>query len=293
MKSAFVAIVGRPSCGKSTFLNHVCGNKVSIVSPVPQTTRNKVRGIYNAPKGRSQLVFIDTPGFHSSDKRFNQHLKNVVLSSLEETELTLYIIDSTRKIGEEEKAIFDLIAKSKKPTVIGVNKTDIHGNVKDSILAEIGGLFEKENIFEISAKSGQGIPDLLSRLETLAPEGDQMYPEEFYTDQSPDFRIAEIIREKAMNHTREEVPHSIYVEIEDMEIIEEGRVLWVRGFIYVERESQKGILVGKNGGMIKTILDEARTDLDSLFPYEIMLDIRVKVKPGWRNDDKLVERMLE
>ncbi len=293
MKSAFVSIVGRPSSGKSTLLNRICDNKVAIVSPVPQTTRNKVRGIYNSPESDCQLVFIDTPGYHESEKSFNKRLVQVVLSTMEECDLVLSITDVSRKIGAEDRALLALVKKSAKPAISALNKIDVRRNYMDDALAILGETLPGVPAFPISAIKGDGVNDLILGLKGLAPEGERMYPEEFYTDQLPGFRIAEIVREKAMLNTREEVPHSLYVDIEDLEMIEDGNVLWARGFIYVERESQKGILVGKNGDLIKKILREAKADLDPLFPYEIELDIRVKVKPNWRNDEKLVRRMLE
>jgi GTP-binding protein Era len=293
MKAAFVSIVGRPSSGKSTLLNRICDKKVAIVSPVPQTTRNKVRGIYNSPDGASQLVFIDTPGYHESEKSFNKHLIKVVLSTMDECDLVLSLTDASRKIGAEDEALLSLVKRSGKPVIAAINKIDAGKNFEDEAMERISAVLPKAKVFRISALKGDGVSELLLGLSEASPEGERMYPEEFYTDQPPDFRIAEIIREKAMNNTREEVPHSIYVEIEDLEMIEEGNVLWARGFIYVERESQKGILVGKNGDMIRRILSEAQADLDPLFPYEIELDIRVKVKPNWRNDEKLVRKMLE
>jgi GTPase len=295
MKSAFVAIVGRPSSGKSTLLNRICGNKVAIVSAVPQTTRNKIRGIFNSEGHTCQLVFIDTPGYHMSDKSFNKQLASVVLSAIDECDMVLYISDVTRQIGDEERAVLDIVSHCGKPTAVALNKIDARKNMADQIESVILAAMPGANMYRISALKGDGVDGLLAKLEELAPVGDMMYPEEFYSDQPPDFRIAEIIREKAINNTREEVPHSLYVEIEDMEMMGEGedQAVWVRGFIYVERESQKGILVGKNGDLIKKILREAQEDIDPLFPYRIDLDIRVKVKPHWKNDEKLVRRILD
>lgn len=290
MKAAFVGLIGRPSSGKSTFLNQVCGNKVSIISSVPQTTRNRIRGIFNSEEG--QLVFIDTPGFHLSEKELNLHLKDLVVNTLKRVEIILYLVDITRAPGEEEWNLMELLSDFKEILVIGLNKIDLNTMAMNQVKAEILNNFENPRIYPISALTGDGIPPLIQEIFALSPEGEKMYPEEYYTDQTPEFRISEIIREKAIHHTHSEVPHSIYVDISDLEMRNENRLLWVRGFIYVERESQKGILVGKNGGNIKSIVREAEEELSRLFPYSLKLDIRVKVKHKWRKDRSLLKKLI-
>jgi GTP-binding protein Era len=290
VKAAFVGLIGRPSCGKSTLINHVCGHKISIISPVPQTTRNRVRGIYNA--GPGQLVFVDTPGFHLSEKRINLHLKELATRTLPEVDLVLYLIDVTRPPGDEERALIDLLRRFEERLVIGLNKIDLGDAHVPEIRSELSAALRQPALHPISALSGEGVDGLLQELWERAPEGQRMYPEDFYTDQSPEFRIAEIIREKAILQTRQEVPHSLFVDISDMEMQEGDRLLWVRGFIYVERESQKGIVVGKGGERIKTIVREAEQDCGRLFPYRVQLDIRVKTKPKWRKDDRLLKKII-
>jgi len=289
MKAAFVGIVGRPSSGKSTLLNQMCGNKVSIVSPVPQTTRNSVRGIYNGDQG--QLVFVDTPGFHLSDKKFNLHLRNLVLKTVAEADLVLYLVDVSRAPGDEERALRERLAEHRPKLVAGLNKVDFQPNYLQSIQAEIRSWWEAPRLYPLSALNGEGVPALLEELFRLAPEGERLYPEEYYTDQSPEFRIKEIIREKAILQTYGEVPHALFVGLEDLEMKGED-LLWVRGFLYVERESQKGILVGRNGDRIRGIVLAAQEELDRIFPYRVQLDIRVKVKPKWRSDSKLLEKLI-
>jgi len=291
MKSAFVAIIGRPSAGKSTLLNALCGEKVSITADVPQTTRNKIRGILTTEEG--QLIFIDTPGFHHSERKFNQYLKDVVYSSLEEADMVLYVVDATRPPGKEEKEIIELLNKQKeKPVLLAVNKIDKKGDY----LTEIKGLLavnvHPDALMETSALEGTGVKELKDRLFTLAPEGELMYPEEFYTDQEPEFRIAEIIREKAISQISQELPHALYVEIADMEMKEEGKELWVRAFLTVESESQVGILVGKNAKRIKWIRIASLKEFRKIFPYKVRLDLRVKVNPKWRRKDYLLKGML-
>lgn len=290
MKAAFVGLVGRPSAGKSTLLNRLCGHKISIISPVPQTTRNRVRGICNAADG--QLVFIDTPGFHLSERKMNLHLTELVSRTLEEAELVLYLVDSTRPAGEEERALIGLLAPHAEATVVALNKADLPTARIDEARRALGGVFPSERILAVSALSGAGVPELLAALWRLAPEGERMYPEDYYTDQSPEFRIAEIIREKAIQQTREELPHCLYVELADLEQRDEEGVIWARGFIFVERESQKGILVGRGGERIKTIVQQAQEELAGLFPFPVRLDLRVKTRPKWRSDERLLRRLI-
>lgn len=293
-KTAVVSIIGRPSAGKSTFLNTASGEKVSIVSPVPQTTRNAVRGIVNTSYG--QLVFIDTPGYHNSDKKFNLKLRAIAEDNLRDSDLILYLIDGSRIPGEEEETIADLISAFKDKTVIGINKIDLPeakpAQVKLFLERTITG-FPKERIIEISAEKDTNINELLLQLYNLAPEAEALYPEEYYTDQEVDFRIAEIIREKAMNSLRDELPHAIYVEISDMEWRKNGKELWVRAFLVVERDSQKGMVIGKGASMIKYIRVESIKALRKIFDYRVDLDLQVKVNKNWRQKDPVLVKLLK
>ena len=298
MKSAFVSIIGRPSAGKSTLLNKICGEKVSIVSPIPQTTRNKIRGIITRDAG--QLIFIDTPGYHNSDKKFNNYLKELAGSAVEESDLILYVMDTTRAPGNEEAELLDLLKDASGKTLVLLNKTDLHdcdvNRTVDFIDEKLPGVFKPDSLFPISAENGKGIDAVLSRLFEKAPEGDLMYPQDYYTDQQPEFRVMEIIREKAIASSRQELPHSIYVEIADMEMkyAEDGspKKLWVRAFLVAERESQKGILVGRGGENIKDIRGASQRELNEIFPYRVQLDLRVKVNQKWRRNDGLLRKML-
>ncbi len=288
MKSAFISLVGRPSSGKSTLVNRLCGNKVSIVSTVPQTTRNKIRGIVTREEG--QLVFIDTPGFHRSEKKFNLYMRDLVVTSLEEVDMVLYLLDLTRPVGDEERDLMRLLRSFRGQVVVALNKSDQEQSHEKEIAESLSELGFERPYHVISALSGLGVEDLLSRLFALAPEGEALYPEEFYTDQEPEFRIAEVIREKAILQTRQEVPHSLFVEVADSE--SHGDTLWIRAFLHVERESQKGILVGKGGSKIKSIRIEAEQELREIFPYRVELDLRVKVTPKWRRRDQLLRRLV-
>ncbi|MDR2607084.1 MAG: GTPase Era [Treponema sp.] len=295
-KAAFVTIIGRPSAGKSTLLNRFCGEKVAIVSPVPQTTRNAVRGIVNREQG--QLVFIDTPGRHASEKKFNKKLMEVGERSIEEADLVLYTLDASRMPAEEEEAVVSLVAPLRAKTVFVLNKIDSPRADPQALLnflSEKIGPVEEERIFKISALKNEGVESLLDCLFSLAPEGDPFYPEDFYTDQEVSFRIAEIIREKAIRHLRQEIPHSIYVDVADAELKtlpEGGQKLWVRAFIVTERESQKGMVVGKGGAMIKQIRLEALKDLKRIFDWKLELDLRVKTAHDWRHNDATLRRLI-
>lgn len=293
-KTAIVAIVGRPSSGKSTFLNTASGEKVSIVSPVPQTTRNAVRGIVNTSYG--QLIFIDTPGYHNSDKKLNLKLKAVAEEQLGDADLILYLIDSTRSPGEEESLIADLISAFKDKTVIGINKIDLPESKPKAVRKFLEKYFQtlpQERIIEISAEKDTNINDILLQLYNLAPEAKSLYPEEFYTDQEVDFRIAEIIREKAMNSMYAEIPHSLYVEISDMEWRKQGKELWVRAFLVVEKESQKGMVIGKGASMIKHIRVESIKQIRRIFDYRVDLDLQVKVNKNWRQKDIVLQKLIK
>lgn len=290
MKASFIALVGRPSTGKSTFINQVCGEKISIVSSHPQTTRNRVRGIYNCKEG--QLVFVDTPGFYQSEQRFNLHLKGLLLSTLQDVDQALYLLDVSRRPGDEERELLELLAGFKGPLIIALNKIDIKKNYRDDYLELIKNKLKQVPIHEISALTGSGVEALAAVILLTAPNGEPFYPLDYYTDQDPAFRISEVVREKVINLTRQEIPHQIYVEVADMEMHNQGTQLWARIFICVERDSQKGIVVGKKGELIRDVVRQATEELNSLFPYQVKLDVRVKVRPKWRKNEQLLKKLI-
>jgi GTPase len=259
---------------------------------VPQTTRNKVRGVYTAADGKGQLVFIDTPGYNISNKKFNNFLKDQAVTAVEESDLLLYLVDVTRARGEEENALLALVKASGKKKLAVLNKADVKPNLKAEITAVLAQELPGVETVDISALTGAGVPQLLDRLFDFSEEGDQFYPDDIYTDQLPEFRIREIIREKAILRTYQEVPHALYVHIEDMEMRQDGALLWVRGFLFVEKESQKGILIGRGGEKIKQILSEALAELEAIFPYKLFLDFRVKVDAHWKSNEFLLKKMF-
>lgn len=334
VRSGFAILIGRPSAGKSSLINALCGHKVSIVSPSPQTTRNTIRGILNDQRG--QVIFLDTPGLHRSDKKMNLRMRDVVVGSITEAEVAVYLIDATRATGEEEREIAALVRDRALPTVIAVTKCDeraarpesirrfvVEEGLADRTVISLGGLGR-----DVSESSGSGSGDggrsgigagssdggrsvdgrrgrrdeppfdpapglrqLTAAVFDLLPEAPPWYPDEYYTDQEPHFRIAEIIREQAILRTREEVPHALYVEVADLE--QKPKALWARTFIYVERDSQQGILVGKRGATITAIRREAERELNAIFPQPVRLTIQVKVRPRWRRNDELLQRLIQ
>ena len=292
-KTALVTIIGRPSAGKSTFLNTAAGEPVSIVSAMPQTTRNAIRGIVNTSLG--QLVFVDTPGYHDSEKKMNLKMRTIVTDQLADSDLILYIIDTTRNCAEEERLIAQLLENHQDKIVIALNKIDekvsLKEHVRKFIKANLPSVPENR-ILEISAKNDVGINEVLKALYDMAKVGPHLYSEEFYTDQEVDFRIAEVIREQAINRLDQEVPHAVYVQIADMEMRTPTK-MWCRAFLCVEKESQKGILIGKGAQMIKTIRVESIKALRKIFDYKIELDLQVKVDKNWRQRDATLNKLVK
>ncbi|MBQ1710014.1 MAG: GTPase Era [Treponema sp.] len=293
LRTGVVTIIGRPSAGKSTFLNTACQEDVSIVSPIPQTTRNAIKGIVNTSFG--QLIFIDTPGYHDSDKKLNLKLRNVTENQIDGVDGVLYIIDSTRATGEEEIHTANLIKNLQDKTVIAINKTDLPTSKPLPIrqfIAENLPQIPAERIFEISAEKDIGINDVLKALYSITPEGQPIYDEELATDQDLTFRVCEVIRGEAINRLQDEIPHALYVEVADVEHRNEGKKLWIRAFLCVERDSQKGIVIGKGASKIKEIRMAAIKKLSQIYIQKIDLDLQVKVDKNWRQRDYTLNRLI-
>lgn len=293
LRTGVVTIIGRPSAGKSTFLNTACQEDVSIVSPIPQTTRNAIKGIVNTSFG--QLIFIDTPGYHDSDKKINLKLRNVTENQIDGVDGVLYIIDSTRATGEEEIHTANLIKNLQDKTVIAINKTDLPASKPLPIrqfIAENLPQIPAERIFEISAEKDIGINGVLKALYSITPEGQPIYDEELATDQDLSFRVCEVIRGEAINRLQDEIPHALYVEVADVEHRNEGKKLWIRAFLCVERDSQKGIVIGKGASKIKEIRMAAIKKLSQIYIQKIDLDLQVKVDKNWRQRDYTLNRLI-
>lgn len=292
-KTALVAILGRPSAGKSTFINTACQEPVSIVSPIPQTTRNAIRGIVNTSYG--QLVFVDTPGYHDSEKKLNLRLKAVTEDVLAGADCLLYILDTTREPGDEEKMNAELALKYADNLVIALNKTDAHDSMV-SRCKEFISLYlpqiPQDRILEMSAKKDEGINEVLKAIYAVSPVAPALYTEDMYTDQDIAFRISEIIRGEAINRLSQEIPHCLYVSVADIENRGTNGKLWVRAFLCVERESQKGIVIGKGAFMIKEIRMASMKKIREIFPFKIDLDLQVKVDKNWRQHDNVLTRLI-
>ena len=292
-KTALVSIVGRPSAGKSTFLNTATQETVSIVSAVPQTTRNAIRGIVNTSMG--QLVFVDTPGLHLSEKKFNLKLTAIAEENIKDSDEILYVLDSTRDHTDEEEMIAKLVAPFTKKLVVAINKIEaplakpensrafVHRTLPD---------LPDSRIVEMSAKEDKGVNDVLTALYDMAEEAPHLYPEEYYTDQEVGFRIAEIIRGEAINRLEQELPHAIYVNIKHMEMAK-ANLLKVRAEICVERDSQKGIVIGKGAQMIKTIRVESIKTARKIFPYRVDIELNVAVDKNWRQKDHVLNKLVK
>ena len=293
LKTAVVTIVGRPSAGKSTFLNTACQEPVSIVSPIPQTTRNAIKGIVNTSLG--QLIFIDTPGYHDSEKKLNLRLRSITESQLEDMEAVLYIIDATRDPGEEEQHTAALLEKLQDKVVVAINKIDLPAAKPEKVRAFVSASLPAvpaSRIFEMSAEKDQGINEVLRGLYELAPVAAPIYDEETYTDQDLTFRVQEVIRGEAINRLEQEIPHAVYVSVADVERRNDGKKLWIRAFLCVERDSQKGIVIGKGASKIKEIRAAALKKLNQIYIQKVELDLQVKVDKNWRQKDNTINRLM-
>jgi GTPase len=291
-KSGFVTVLGRPNVGKSTLVNRLVGTKVSITSPRPQTTRGPIRGVRNGPD--YQAIFVDTPGSQKPRDTLRSRMQQQVLDSLSESDVVLVLFDAqgTKKgLGTGDRYVARLVAESRTPAIACINKVDIlrHPSEAFPIVEEISALAEYEDTFLLSAKEGLNVEPLMETVVGLLPPGPRYFPEGIVTDYPESLILAEYIREKALNALREEVPHAIAVEIDEVE--RKDNVTVVYAIIHVERASQRMIVLGKNGKIIKQIGTEARRDVERLLGTRIYLDLKVKVTPGWRNDPRFLERL--
>ena len=274
----YIALIWRPNAGKSTFLNTLLKEKVSIVSSVPQTTRKKVLWIYNDPD--SQIIFFDTPWIHQSQKQFNQSINSVSMSTFADAQVILYFIDLSREKWDEETYIESLLQTVSTPIIKVYTKSDLPPRIK----------WDWEGSFTISSLQNQGLEELLQAIKKYLPLEYPLYPDEFYTTQDLSFRISEIVREKVFLSTSEELPHSIYVSVEEVE--ETEKMYRIIAYIIAETESQKYILIGKQGSLLTKIGKEARIDLERILDKKVFLALRIKVQKNWRKDEKLVKDIL-
>jgi GTP-binding protein Era len=284
LKSGFVAVAGRPNVGKSTLVNALAGGKVAIVSDKPQTTRRRIFGIANGDD--YQLVLADLPGFQRPRDALTEHMQRTVDAAFEDVDAVLFVLDARDRIGAGDRFIAQRVFALGVPVVIALNKVDRlkPGHVATQ-MATASRLGDFHALHPVSAKTGDGVEELRAELVRLLPEGPQYFPPEQRTDLSVEEQIAELVREKAIQMTRDEVPHSITAEVDEVE----ERV--VRVSLYVETESQKQILVGKGGSMVREIGTRARPEIEALLGHSVFLDVHVKVRPKWRRDERMLERL--
>jgi GTPase len=284
MKSGLVAVAGRPNVGKSTLVNALCGEKVAITSTVPNTTRRRVFGVANGPD--YQLVLVDLPGFQRPLDTLTERMQATVDSSIEDVDAVLLVVDARERIGTGDRFVGRRVFELGKPVIIAVNKVDrLKGSHVLSQMQVASKLGDFHALHPVSAKTKDGIDELREDLVSLLPEGPAYFPPEHRTDLTVEERVAEVIREKALQLTREEVPHAVMVEVDEI-----GEKV-VRAFVYVLTQSQKGILVGKKGAMVREIGTRARPEVEALVGHPVYLELQVKVRPKWRRDPKLLERL--
>lgn len=285
-KSGFVAIIGRPNVGKSTLMNHVIGQKIAIMSDKPQTTRNKIHGVYTSPE--MQIVFLDTPGIHKRQSKLGDYMNTTALGTLNEVEAVLFLIDAAEGFGGGDRFIIERLKDIKTPVILVMNKIDrIEPEALLPMIESYNKLYNFAEIVPVSAKLGNNVNTLIEQVGKFLPAGPQYYPEDQVTDHPEQFVCAELVREKILHLTREEVPHSIAVTIEDMRVQDNG-VVQISAVIYVERDSQKGIIIGKQGSLLKEVGKLARQDIERLLGSKIFLELWVKVKKDWRNQDRVL-----
>ncbi|MCM3002525.1 GTPase Era [Priestia koreensis] len=281
-KSGFVSIIGRPNVGKSTFLNRVIGQKIAIMSDKPQTTRNKIQGVYT--EADSQIVFIDTPGIHKPKHKLGDFMMKVAQNTLKEVDLILFMVNAVEGYGRGDEFIIERLKNTNTPVFLIVNKIDdIHPDKLLPLMEKYQALYPFAEIVPISALQGNNVDTLLTQIKNRLPEGPQYYPADQVTDHPERFIISELIREKVLHLTREEIPHSIAVAIDSIQRREGGNAVYVGATIVVERDSQKGIVIGKQGSMLKEVGKRARVDIESLLGSKVFLELWVKVQKDWRN----------
>jgi GTP-binding protein Era len=288
-RSGFVALAGRPNAGKSTLVNRIVGGKVAIVSDKPQTTRREIRGIATGPDW--QLVLVDLPGVQRPRDPLTERMQHRVESVLAESDAVLFVLNGEQQIGAGDRFIAAAIENVGVPAVTALNKVDRLNRPRTvTALETAAALGVNGEIFPISARTGAGVDPLVEQLVTLLPEGPFLYPPDEQSDQAEHVRIAELVREQVLLRTREELPHAVEVEVDELEEREDG-LLVVHARMWAETESQKGILVGAGGRMVKAVGTAARGEIEELLGRRVHLDLRVRVRKGWRRDEALLDRL--
>jgi GTPase len=293
-RAGFVAIVGRPNAGKSTLLNRIIGEKIAIVSDKPQTTRTRIVGVKNyAVDDATQIVFVDTPGIHRPLHRMNVRMVDAAVDSLTEVDVVLLVHDGTTAPGHGDAYVAKLLTKVRVPVLLAVNKIDLVAKATLlPLIARLSAMYDFAEIVPISAATGDGVDRLERLLVERMPQGEALYPDDYLTDQPERTLAAETVREKLLQNTRAEIPFSTAVVVDQFEEPDRpGGLMRLFCTIYVEQESQKPIVIGRAGAMIKRIGTEARQDLERFFACKLFLDLRVKVKPSWRDDERVLDAL--
>jgi GTP-binding protein Era len=287
MKSGFVSLIGRPNAGKSTLLNLIVGTKVAIVSDKPQTTRTRILGVKNYPDG--QVVFVDTPGIHKPMHKMNARMVETAVQSTREVDVLALVVDATLRTGAGDRFVVGVAARAGKPVVLALNKIDA---IAKTALLPLIDWYRQQHAFDdivpVSARTGDGVDRLERALLTCLPEGEPLYPDDYLTDQPERTLVAEIVREKLLHHTRDELPYTTAVIVERFEEPDATGLMKLYCAILVEHESQKPIVIGKQGSMIKRIGTEARLELEAFFATRVFLDLHVKVRADWREDERIL-----
>lgn len=288
-RSGFIAIVGRPNVGKSTLLNKILGEKVAIVSSKPQTTRNKITGVLT--DSGVQLVFLDTPGLHRSRTKLDEHMAKAVDDSIADVDAAMLVVEPQKEINDDESNILKKLSSKKIPVLLAINKIDTVRRKEElmEIIAAWSECFDFSAVVPVSAVSGSGVDILIDELKKQMPQGPQYFPEDMMTDQPERLVVAEIIREKMLVLLSDEVPHGIAVSIESMK--ERKDMMDIQATIYCERESHKGIIIGKGGKMLKTVGMKSREDIERLLDCHVNLQLWVKVKDDWRNRENIIKTL--
>jgi GTP-binding protein Era len=289
-RSGYIAIVGRPNVGKSTLLNQILGEKVAIVSPRPQTTRNRITGIRTTET--SQIVFLDTPGIHQGHTMINRRLVDTALQTLDEVDGVVWVLDAHDRIKQEEERIAETLSGVETPVLILINKIDLVSKGKLLPLMErCAQLLPEKEIVPVSALKGDGVPIILDIVEKWLPEGEKFFTEGEYTDQTERFLASEIVREKVFLLTRQEIPYGVAVTIDEFTEKEDKNLIVISATIHTERDSHKGILIGKRGAMLKEIGQRAREELEKIFGCRIFLELFIRVDPDWTQNPNLLTEM--
>lgn len=286
-KSGFVALLGRPNVGKSTLLNAVLGRKIAIATPKPQTTRNRIMGVVHGPN--SQVVLVDTPGVHKASHKLGERMNQTSRSASRDVDLLWHIVDISKPPTEEDQWVAGLCRTARVPAWLIGNKSDLVLNVQgrfDPYLA----LAPYARHYAVSSLNEVGIERLLSETVDVLPEGAPYFPEDMVTDQTEDFYVSEVIREKILQAARDEVPYSVAVMVEER-VLRSPQMMYIRAVAYVERETQKAILIGRGGHMLKAIGRSARSDLEEYYGHQVFLDLWVKVRARWRNEEDWLRRL--